>query len=119
METRLDCNSDKIQGSIDEEELWAPEPLLLSYAKWVGEPDSLLSMPGFMGDLWIMRCPLRGHSGKVRTFILDLRAGRWICTACATHGDVVDVAARINRLGRREGTQIIELYRQRMARSAR
>ncbi len=118
MTAQRNRSNNETRASIEEQ---APEqePLLLSYAKWIGDSDSLLPMLGTKRQLWVMRCPLRVHPGRVRTFLLDPKGEHWWCTACATHGDVVDLAARLNRFSRREAIHVIELYRQRMTTSAR
>ena len=101
------------RGSIEEQ-----DPLLLSYAKRIGEPDSLYPVLRRGLKVWTMRCPLPGHSGRVRTFVVDLVSHQWLCTVCAVGGDVVDLAAKLNRFGRRDAEHIIAIHRERMTRSA-
>ena len=101
------------RGSIEDQ-----DPLLLSYAKWIGDPDSLYPVPRPGLKTWVMRCPLPGHSGRVRTFVIDLVSHQWLCTVCAVGGDVVDLAAKLNRFGRRDAERIIAIHRERMTRSA-
>ena len=64
------------RGSIEEQ-----DPLLLSYAKWIGDPDSLYPALRRGGKVWVMRCPLRGHSGRVRIFVVELISDQWLCTS--------------------------------------
>ena len=109
-------HSNKTRGSIEEAQ--EQEPLLLSYAKWIGDSKSLSPMLGTRMKLWVMRCPLRVHPGKVRTLLLDPEHDHWWCTACAVHGDVVSLAADLNRFSRAEAIQVIEIYRQKMTRCA-
>ena len=110
MTTQRNHSKNKPRGIIGEVQAKVEDPLFFSYAKWIGDPDSLEPMPGCNEKVWVMRCPLRGHPGKVRTFLLDLIAQHWWCTACATHGSVVDLAARLNRFDCLEAEQVLDIF---------
>lgn len=116
MTAQRDRSNSKTRGTLEEQE---QDSLLLSYAKSIGDPDSMWLLPQTEGVSWAMRCPLRVHPGKARTFILDSGGVYWWCTACETHGDMVDLAAKLNRFSRAEAAQVIEIYRRRMRRSAK
>jgi hypothetical protein len=110
MTTQRNHSNNKARGSIGEAQAQVEDPLLFGYAKWIGDPDSLEPMPGCRGKVWVMRCPLRVHPGKVRTFLLDSIANHWWCTACAIHGDVADLAARLNRFDPTEAEQVLDIF---------
>ena len=110
MTTQRNHSNNKARGSIGEAQAKVEDPLFLNYAKWIGDPDSLEPMPGCGEKVWVMRCPLRVHPGKVRTFLLDSVANHWWCTACAKHGDVVDLAARLNGFSRSEAEQVLFIF---------
>ena len=119
MTAQRNRSNNETRVNIEGEQAQEQEPLLLSYAKWIGDSQSLFPMLGSRMKLWVMRCPLRGHPSKVRTLLLDPEHDHWWCTACAVHGDVVSLAARLNGFNRAEALQIIEIYCQKMTRSAR
>ncbi len=106
-------SNNETRGSIEEQ-----EPMLLSYAKRIGDPKSLDPVLGRGMKVWVMRCPLPGHSGRVRTFVIDLNNHKWLCTVCTVGGDVVDLAASLTRFVRSEAMQVIKIHLQRMTRSA-
>jgi hypothetical protein len=119
MTAQRNRTSNETRASIEEEHAQEQEPLLLCYAKWIGDSKSLSPMLGSRRKLWVMRCPLRSHPSKVRTLLLDPEHDHWWCTACAVHGDVVSLAARLNGFNYAEATQILDIYRQKMTRSVR
>lgn len=91
---------------------------LLDYARWISEPGSLRPLPSRSAKRWIMQCPFRLHPGKIRTFVVDLSTDEWFCTACLTGGDVVDLAAKLNRFSRREAAQVLAIFHQKTMRGA-
>ena len=105
--------NNETRESVEENKALKDWSVLYSYAKSIGDPDSLWLLPQSEEELWAMRCPLRGHPGKARTFLLDLIRRYWWCTACETHGDVEDLAARLNHFNREDGEQVISIYLER------
>ena len=113
MTTHSNRSTSNTRESVEEERAWEENSVFLSYAKLIGDPDSLWLLPETEGQLWAMRCPLRVHPGKPRTFLLDRISHDWWCTACETHGDMVDLAARLNRFNREDAEEVISIYLER------
>jgi hypothetical protein len=110
MTAQRNRNNNETWGSTEEKQAREQKSLLLSYAKSIGDSNSLLPLPGSRMSLWVMRCPLRVHPGKGRTLLLSPARDHWWCTACAVHGDVVDLAARLNRFDREDAEKVIGMY---------
>ena len=110
MTTHSNPSNSKTRESIEEERAWEEKSLFIGYTKLIGDPDSLWLLPETEGQLWAMRCPLRVHPGKARTFILDRVTHDWWCTECATHGDLVDLVAKLNHFNREDASEVVSIY---------
>lgn len=59
------------------------------------------------GECWAGHCPIRPHPGRFRTFVVLPKEDRWWCSSCRAGGDVIDLAAKLNRCDRLTAAQLL------------
>ena len=77
MTTQDNRSNSKTHESTDQVREWEEKSLFIGYLKSIGDPDSLWLLPETEGELWAMRCPLKGPDRQLddRTSVAGAKVG--------------------------------------------